>query len=149
MVGFVEIDENNFYEVVALELKEDQRKFVAPNVRSIAECYLYRNDNDVFPYAIQDGEKVVGFILIDLDEDAHEFMIWRMMIDKKYQHLGYGRATVEMALEMAKKEGKYDTFIADYVKGNDIMGHMLESLGFVNHSFDNENNEYVMHFKLN
>ncbi|MFC3418042.1 GNAT family N-acetyltransferase [Salinicoccus hispanicus] len=149
MVEFAEIDESNFYDVIALEVKEEQSRFVAPNVKSIAECYLYRNDNDVFPYAIQDDEKIVGFILIDLDEEAREFMIWRMMIDKKYQHSGYGRATVEKAIEMAQKEDKYDTFIADYVKGNDIMGEMLESMDFINHSFDDENNEYVMHYKLN
>lgn len=148
MISFVEIDESNFYDVIALELKEEQRKFVAPNVRSIAECYIYRNNNDVLPYAVQDDEKIVGFILIDLDENEREFMIWRMMIDKKYQHSGYGRATVEKAIEMARKEGKYDTFIADYVKGNDVMGKMLESMGFINHSFDDENNEFVMHYKL-
>ncbi|TVT29400.1 GNAT family N-acetyltransferase [Salinicoccus cyprini] len=149
MVNFAEIDENNFYDVIDLEVKEAQSRFVAPNVRSIAECYLYRKNNDVFPYAIQDAGKVVGFILIDLDEEAREFMIWRMMIDRKYQNYGYGRAAIMKAMEMAKSENKYDTFIADYVKGNEVMGELLRSMGFTHHSFDEENNEYVMHYKLN
>ncbi|WP_434120903.1 GNAT family N-acetyltransferase [Salinicoccus roseus] len=145
---FIEINEDNFWKVINMEVSEDQAGFVAPNVKSLAESYLYRNDDDVIPYAIQDQDEVVGFILIDIDAEKREFMIWRMMIDKRYQKRGYGKQTIQKAIDMAGKSGEYDILVADYVKGNEVMGKLLKSIGFYSHSFDEENNEYVLHYKL-
>lgn len=148
MVQFVPIDEKNFEEVLQLKVNEHQSKFVAPNVRSLADCYLYRNNNDVFPYAIQKGETVVGFLLLDVDEENKKAMIWRMMIDRQHQGKGYGRQTVEKVIEWVKKENKYDVLVADYVKGNEVMGKLLRSLGFKDHSYNDEYDEFVLHYVL-
>ncbi|GAB2500014.1 GNAT family N-acetyltransferase [Alkalibacterium psychrotolerans] len=148
MIEFIPIQENNFRDVIELEVTESQSKFVAPNVRSLAECYLYRKNQDVFPYAIQDGETVVGFILIDLDLPEKEIMIWRMMIDKYFQGKGYGRQVIQKVIEYAKQEPDYTLLIADYVKGNDVMGNLLRDMGFKDHSFNKEDNEFVLHYSL-
>ncbi|MCC5893988.1 MAG: GNAT family N-acetyltransferase [Alkalibacterium sp.] len=148
MVEFIPVEEENFEQVIRLEVKESQSKFVAPNVRSLAECYLYRKNEDVFPYAIQDGELIVGFLLLDLDADEKEMMIWRMMIDKDHQGKGYGRQTVQKVIELAEKDPKYTVLIADYVKGNDAMGHLLKNLGFIEQSFNEKYNEHVLHYNL-
>lgn len=150
MIEFKEVTEENFYDVINLEIDDYQqrKKFVAPNVRSLAECYLYRHENDVFPYAVVTDGKVIGFILIDIDETEREFMIWRMMVDKNYQRRGFGKQTVRKAIQIAADSGKYDIVIADYVKGNDGMGHLLRSLGFKDDSFNVEFNEYVLHYDL-
>lgn len=148
MIEFIPIQENNFRDVIELEVTEGQSKFVAPNVRSLAECYLYRKNQDVFPYAIQDGETVVGFILIDLDLPKKEIMIWRMMIDKSFQGKGYGRQVIQKVIEYAKQEPDYTLLIADYVKGNEVMGNLLRDMGFKDHSFNKEDNEFVLHYSL-
>lgn len=149
MVEFVEINEENYEAVLKLKITDEQNeaKFIAPNVRSIADAYLYREAGDVFPYAVQDGDEVVGFILLDEDEEEKELMIWRMMVDKDYQGQGYGKAIVEKVMEMFESDDRFDVLIADYVKGNDVMGKLLESLGFEYGDFDEENNEYVMKMK--
>ena len=97
MVEFVEINEENYEAVLKLKVTDEQNeaKFIAPNVRSIADAYLYRKAGDVFPYAVQDGETVVGFVLLDEDEEEKELMIWRMMVDKECQGKGYGKAMAE------------------------------------------------------
>ena len=69
MIQFIEINKDNYEKVLSLEVSEAQSKFVAPNVRSLADCYYYRDAGDVFQYAIQDQDEVVGFILLDLDEE--------------------------------------------------------------------------------
>ena len=144
MVEFVEINEDNYEAVLKLEVSEDQKKYVAPNVKSIADAYLYRKAGDVFPYAVQEGETVVGFILLDEDEEEKEYMIWRMMVDKEHQGKGYGRAIVEKVMAQFEADSRFDVLIADYVKGNDVMGKLLESLGFEYGGFDEVSNEYVM-----
>ena len=148
MIQFVPINEDNYEKVLDLEVEESQSKFVAPNVRSLADCYLYREAGDVFQYAIRNDKEVVGFILLDLDEEEKEYMIWRMMIDKNHQRRGYGRKALRKVIEMAKKEKGYTTLIADYVKGNEGMGELLRSEGFRHHSFNEEWNEYVLHYDL-
>ncbi|HBV23510.1 MAG TPA: N-acetyltransferase [Jeotgalicoccus sp.] len=149
MVEFVEINEENYETVLKLKVTDEQNeaKYIAPNVRSIADAYLYREAGDVFPYAVQDGETVVGFVLLDEDEEEKELMIWRMMVDKDYQGKGYGKAIVEKVIEQFEADSRFDVLIADYIKGNDVMGKLLKSLGFEYGEFDAVNNEYVMEYK--
>ncbi|BCK44867.1 hypothetical protein DAT300_04060 [Streptococcus suis] len=52
-----------------MTVAEEDKGFVAPNVSSLADAWLYRENGDVFPYAIWADEQVVGFALIDIDED--------------------------------------------------------------------------------
>lgn len=148
MIKFVAINEDNYEAVLQLEVSEAQKKHVAPNVKSIADAYLYREAGDVFPYAVQDGEMVVGFILLDEDVEEKEYMIWRMMIDKNYQGKGYGRAIVQKVIETFKRDDRFDILIADYVKGNEAMANLLRSFGFEEQEFDEDNNEHVMHYKI-
>lgn len=148
MIQFVPINKDNYEKVLKLKVEDSQSKFVAPNVRSLADCYYYRENGDVFPYAIQDKEEVVGFILIDLDEEEKEFMIWRMMIDKNHQGKGYGRQTIQKVIAMAKEQKECKVLIADYVKGNEVMGKLLRSEGFKDNSFNKKWNEHVLHYQL-
>src|SRR5699024_7317921 len=150
MVEFVKIDEDNYESVLRLKVTDEQNegKFIAPNVRSIADAYLYREAGDVFPYAVQDGDKVVGCILLDEDEEEKELMIRRMMVDKNYQGQGYGKAIEEKDMEEVEADSRFDVLIADYVKGNEVMGRLLRSLGFEEQEFNEENNEHVMRYKF-
>lgn len=148
MIELVPVEEENFEQVIRLEVKESQRTFVAPNVRSLAECYLYRRNDDVLPYAINANGKLVGFLLLDLDADEKEMMIWRLMIDKNHQGKGYGRQTIQIVIEIARKDPQYTVLIADYVKGNEAMGHLLREMGFKDDSFNEEYNEHVLHYNL-
>lgn len=71
MVGLIEINEENYEEVLKIKVTDEQNeaKFIAPKMRSIADAYLYRRAGDVFPYAVQDGEAVIGFVLLDENEE--------------------------------------------------------------------------------
>lgn len=146
MIEFREITEDNFYNVINLEVSKNQQqaKFVAPNVRSIAEAWLYRDAGDVFPYAVYNAEEPVGFILIDVDEEEREYMIWRMMIDKNHQGKGYGKKIVEKAIQIAQARDDMDTVIANYVAGNEPMKHIVTRLGFQEIGFDEDDQEYLM-----
>lgn len=139
MIEFKQIDETSFYQIINLTVAEEDKFFVAPNVRSLAECWLYRDNGDVFPYAVWAGDQVVGFLLIDIDEDEKRYMIWRVMIDQAQQGKGYGRSVLETVIDLAKQHPVCDHVRADYVKGNDKMAHLLTDLGF--EAFDQDERE--------
>lgn len=130
MITLKPVDETSFYQVLKLTVREEQKHWVADNATSLAECWLYRDNGDVFPYAVWAGDEVVGFVLLDIDEEENQCMIWRLMIDQTHQGKGYGRAAVEVVIALATADPVCDHVRADYVKGNDKMAHLLIDLGF-------------------
>ncbi|HEM6112710.1 TPA: GNAT family N-acetyltransferase [Streptococcus suis] len=125
------LDERSYQAVLDLTVAEEDKGFVAPNVRSLADAWLYRENGDVFPYAIWADEQVVGFALIDIDEDIQQYMLWRFMIGQEFQGKGYGQAALEVVIAMAQSHPVCNHLIVSYVKGNQKMARFLEKNGFV------------------
>lgn len=95
---------------------------------SLAQCWLYRNNDDVFPCAIYAEETPVGFLL--LEEDERTLMIWRIMFPEEHTGHGYGRAAVEEVIRRAKDGGKYDRLQLDFAPENHRARRLYERLGF-------------------
>lgn len=131
MIRLIEVNEDNFDEVIGLSVAPEQAGYVATNVHSLAQCYIYRENGDVFPMAVMDGEKTVGFLLLEKDYEERYYLVWRMMVDAKEQGKGYGEAILRKVLRLAKEDPAIDTVKADYVKGNEGIAHLLAKLGFV------------------
>jgi len=106
MINLKLVDESSFQAVLDLKISEaDERaRFVAPNVRSLADAWLYRENGDVFPMAIHWNELVVGFLLLEIDKDEAEYFIWRIMIGQQYQGKGYGRKALEALIKEAQMD---------------------------------------------
>ncbi|HFC6917023.1 TPA: histone acetyltransferase [Neisseria meningitidis] len=85
MIELKLVDESSFQAVLDLKISEaDERaRFVAPNVRSLADAWLYRENEDMFPRAIYWDKQVVGFLLLEIDKDEAEYFIWRIMIGQQ------------------------------------------------------------------
>lgn len=110
-LSFKEIDDNNFYDVCNLEVKEEQQDFVASNVMSLAECYLFEKKCTwVLPLAIYNDNDLIGFLMItkgNIGVDTpkkyeNSFCILRMMIDKRYQGNGYGYKILKQIINLLK-----------------------------------------------
>ncbi len=110
-LSFKEIDENNFYDVCNLEVKEEQQDYVAPNVMSLAECYLFKEHGTwVLPLAIYHDNELVGFVMITKGNIGIEtpkkyennFCILRLMIDKNYQGKGFGYKALKQIINLLK-----------------------------------------------
>ena len=150
MINLKLVDESSFQAVLDLKISDaDKRaRFVAPNVRSLADAWLYRENGDVFPMAIYWNELVVGFLLLEIDKDEAEYFIWRIMIGQQYQGKGYGRKALEVLIKEAQMDRACNHIIADYVVGNEKMKYLLTSLGFQETGFIEENNEVAMRLDL-
>ena len=143
MLILKEITEENFKDVINLEVEDSQKLFVAPNVRSIAECYLYRNDGDVFPYAICFDGKPVGFLLVYTDDEENSMTIWRIMIDKNQQKKGYWKQAMILAEDLVRSYGKYEKLYTSYCLDNINAKKLYLSLGYIEDRI-NENCENEM-----
>lgn len=149
-ISFREITEDNYYEVLKVKQTKEQeeQKFVAPVVSSLADAWLYRNDGATHPYAIYRDEELVGFILLEVDLEDKQYFIWRMIVDEKYQNQGIGSAVLDLAIENASKINGIEKVVADYVVGNDLMKRILEKKQFVNTNYIEKYNEYQMTYFL-
>lgn len=74
MIHFKEITEDNFDAIVQMK-RPPAENFVASNVYSLAQAWLYRNNNDVYPFAIYNDEIPVGFMLLDEDLEERSLVI--------------------------------------------------------------------------
>lgn len=146
MVNFKPIDEHNFTAIVNMKQPEGQN-FVAPNVYSLAQAWLYREAGDVFPWAIYKDEDLVGFILLDLDEEEATTTIWRIMIDQEHQHRGYGTAALKLVIDQARQNKRFRYLRLDYVPGNTVAENLYRKVGF-KPTGEIDNGEIVMQLEL-
>lgn len=130
MITLKEITEENYAEVLQLSVSDADKTFVAPVVRSLADCWLYRKNEDLFPYAIYAEKQLVGFLLLDLDEQEGSLLLWRLLIDQQFQGKGYGRASIEKVIGLSRDFESVSYVRVDYVKDNVKMARLLNSLSF-------------------
>ena len=96
--------DKDFKEMVQLQYEEN---------KELIEKYteLYRENNDVYPFAIYNDEEPVGFMMLDEDLEERCLVIWRIMFPAEHQNKGYGTAAIREIIRLAKESGKYDFMI--------------------------------------
>lgn len=129
MINFRKITEENFKAIINMKRPEEEH-FVASNAVSLAQAWLYKDDNDVYPFAIYDDDTAVGFMMLDEDLKERSLTIWRLMFPDENMNKGYGTAAVQLIIKLARESGKYDFMTLDYVQGNEIAKHVYEKIGF-------------------
>lgn len=129
VINFRAITEENFHAIIGMK-RPDGENFVASNLYSLAQAWLYREANDVYPFAIYHEDVPVGFMMLDEDLEERTITIWRIMFPPEHQGKGYGTEALTKIIELMRKSGKYDSVIIDYVQGNEIAEHVYEKVGF-------------------
>lgn len=129
MIRFRDITEKNFKAVLNMKTGEG-KEFVPSNARSMAQAWLYRDNNDVYCFAIYDDETPVGFMQLDEDLEERTICLWRVMIDEQYQGKGFGSAAVRLIISLARESGKYDSMDLGCEPENTVGMHIYEKLGF-------------------
>ncbi|MBK3493627.1 GNAT family N-acetyltransferase [Viridibacillus sp. YIM B01967] len=112
MIELRKITGDNIDEVIALEVRENQKDFIlTTNLRSIADAYVLNEDGEpTIPFAIYADGVVVGFLMYSYDILDHEsfenedfyrkmgYFVRHIMIDKRYQGKQYGKLAFEKML---------------------------------------------------
>jgi diamine N-acetyltransferase len=127
-VTFRPITKENWRDAVRMEVRDDQRHFVASNLYSIAEAQWYSTWE---PVAVHDGETMVGFVMwgLDLDNEG-EWWIIRLMIDAQYQRRGYGKAATSEAIRRLRQKPGCKAIYISFEPENAVAEHLYRSLGF-------------------
>lgn len=164
MVRLEKVDALNLWDVIGLKVKRGQKSFVAPNDLSILEAYVSEGTGcSAFPFAIKNGKRVVGFLMIGFNEAAlyeldgaeppkalvNNYSLWRLMIDKRYQGRGYGREAVALALDFVRNFpcGKAEYCEVSYEPENETAAKLYHSFGFVENG-EKDGDELIALLKL-
>ena len=144
MLELKKINRNNVADILNLEVFDNQKSFVATNNSSIIEAYIAITENNhVFTFGIYKHDTPVGFLMIGFDVNSDDegapkiakgnYNIWRLMIDKDFQGRGFGKKTMDLALEFINTfpcgTAKYCWL--SYESDNDVARQLYKSVGFV------------------
>lgn len=129
MIRLELVNKDNFDAVLEVSLSAADERKVASVEYSLAQAWLYREDGHLLPYAVKSGQKVVGFVLLSIQEDK-SYYVWRLLIDRHYQNRGYGKEVIRQVIGLAKEDPSCHTITMNYVIGNHKMRYILEKLGF-------------------
>jgi len=163
VIHLEKIDYRNIWDIIDLSVQEPQKEFVASNGISLAQAYGVRDSETVaFPFAIYDDSTPVGFLMIGFNESATygedaeppralagNYGFWRMMIDQKYQHKGFGREAVRQALAFVRTWpcGRAEYCVLSYKPENTVAAKLCHSFGFVENG-EKDYDEIVAVLKL-
>ena len=164
MIHLEKIDAVNVWDVLDLKVKQAQKEFVASNDISIIQAYTAIGTGcSAFPFAICNDKRPVGFLMIGYNEAAlyeldgetpppslkNNYSLWRLMIDKRYQHRGYGREAIRLALEFIRTWpcGEAELCSLSFEPENEVARGLYHSFGFLENG-EMDGDEIVAVLKL-
>lgn len=107
-------------EIEALSVTAEQSQYVASVAESFQDAI---DDADACPryWGLYDGEQPVGFVMIsdDIPPERTELLgpyyLWRLLIDTRFQHRGYGTAALDLVVEYVRGKGNADVLYTSHV----------------------------------
>jgi len=146
MISLRDVTVDNWKACIELQLKEDQKHLIAPNVHSIAWSKVEPN---LLPLAIHANDTLVGFTLVDSrpysDDGCH--WILRFMIAADYQGRGYGCAGMGKVIEFITFMKDVRAIRISFVPDNEAARRLYLKLGFLE-TGEIDNGEIVLEMKL-
>ncbi len=130
MLSLVEIDRHNYLPVLDLSVSPEQKDFVASNQYSLAQAYVMP---ECVPLALYAENRPVGFAMYSLDLEDHQYWIYRLMIDQRYQGVGYGREAMLLLIAHIRglADEEHDRIYISFEPENAAARALYESLCFV------------------
>ena len=91
--------------ILALSVRDSQRRLVASNERSLAQAHF---EESAWFRAVYADEEPVGFVMLhdeSLRAEPREpgyLVLWRMMIDGRFQGMGFGGKAMQLIIAHAR-----------------------------------------------
>src|SRR5215210_8215649 len=123
-----DVTPDNWRDVVRIEPREDQGRFVASVAYYLNLCHYGEEWQPLALY--QDGEPV-GFAMWGYDAEDDAYWIGGFLIDAAHQGKGYGSAAMEALLDHLAAQPGYREAALSYKPENKVARRLYASLGFV------------------
>jgi diamine N-acetyltransferase len=138
------VDDDNVQAVIDLSVADDQRDFVAPNVKSLAQAFA---TTKVWVRAVYAEDVPVGFVMLSDDDEKPRYYLWRFMIDAKHQRQGIGREAMGLVHEYVRSRPGGDRIYLSYVPEDGGPEEFYKSLGYEDTGIEHDGElEAVLHF---
>ena len=114
-------------------MSEPQTRYVASNAVSIAEAHFHA---EAWFRAVYADETPVGFVMLhdeNLRPEPRErdyYFLWRLMIDARYQRMGFGRRAVELLVAHVRTRPNANTLLTSCLPGEASAQGFYLKLGF-------------------
>jgi diamine N-acetyltransferase len=128
IVTVASVTARSWRQATDLEVREEQRAFVAPVSYYLAMCAY--DDGLWRPLVVSERSAVVGFVMEAVDPGDASYWIGGLVIDSGSQGRGLGRATMEAMLARARA-ASYPSAALSYHPDNVQARQLYASLGFV------------------
>lgn len=138
-------DDDLRYCFLDLQLKDEQMDLVNPPYISISRAYLSPLDFYPFIICLKDDTEV-GFICLNKWLPKKDAFSFSLMIDKQYQHKGYGKSTIKLAINLFKTMNNEMPIKIAVEEKNEKAQRMYGSLGF-NKSDEKDGDDLVFVYK--
>jgi diamine N-acetyltransferase len=139
-----EINSDTVRAICNLSVREEQRKFVAPNAVSIAQAYFSEH---AWFRAIYADEIPVGFLMLEDQPEKPEYYLWRFMIDARYQGMGFGRQALEIVIDYVRTRPNATEFLTSVHQAEGGPQEFYEKAGF-ELTGDKEEDEALLRLRL-
>ena len=128
MINLREITSKNLKSIIDLNVKEDQKDYVASNSVSIAQGHYSKS---AWFKGIFNDDRPVGFVMLDLIEEEYKCFLWRFMIDRKYQGKGFGKIALTQVIDFVRSLNLYTYIATSYVPAENGAGGFYKNFGFI------------------
>lgn len=134
----ISVTEDNWMDVAALSVKEEQKGFVAPAIGILARGYVYRDCN-VKIYAFEKDGIIVGTALVrEFTDEPLGYDLQQFMVDEQYQRKGYGSQALQLILDELRTEKHFDHVELCVKKTDTEAIRLYEKHGFVDSGYIDE-----------
>ncbi len=128
-----------------LEVDEQQQRFVVSVANYLAQCA--EEDSPWHPLAVRVQQEVVGFVMWGVDPADQSFWIGGLIIDRRHQRQGHGRAVVAQLLALAASNGHHQAALS-YDTQNTMARSLYASMAFIETGELTEDGETVARKQL-
>ena len=150
-----EISNHDVRAVCMLDVGPNQAHLVAPNAVSIAQAHF---NPQAWFRAIYADASPVGFAMLEdwsqvtsrTPEPIHDtqsVMLWRFMIDHRYQKMGFGEQALRLIITHARTRANVTSLLLSFVPGENNPEPFYRRFGFVRTGEEDEG-ELIMCLRL-
>ena len=139
-----EITSETVRAICNLEVRPEQRSYVAPNAVSIAQAHF---EPQAWFRAVYAAETPVGFVMLSEDPEKREYYLWRFMIAGEHQGKGYGKRALDLVVEYVRALPGARELTSSFVPGEAGPRDFYLRYGFVE-TGEVEDREHVIRLEL-